>query len=141
MKDRYVSCYVSGRCDTFEGEVDMAMLVAKIQSGASPRETVLALARKTITDEMNATLKVQWLKDNLDEIKELGGDTEKAWRQFCEGRVDALAKQLDEEAMEELMNQLEEEEDEDEDEEDGDDEEGDDDEDDDAEDDDDEDEE
>lgn len=109
MKDRYVSCYVSGRCDEFEGDVDMPMLIAKIQSGAPPRETVLALARKTITDEMNATLKVQWLKDNLDEIKELGGDTEKAWRMFCDGRVDALAKQLDEEAMEEIMNQLEEE--------------------------------
>lgn len=111
MQDRYVTCYVSGRCDSFEGNVDLAMLVAKITSGSPVRETVLSLARKTITDEMDAATKVQWLKDNLEEIKSLGGDTEKAWRAFCEGRIDALAISLDEALMEELVNQIEDEED------------------------------
>ena len=115
MKDRYLACYVSGRNDPYEGNVDTAMLDAKIDSGSPWRDSIVALARKTITDEMDAAAKVQWLKDNLDAIKSMGGDTEKAWRMFCDGRVEALALQLDEEAMEEVMNRLEEEDDEDED--------------------------
>lgn len=104
MKDRYVACYLSGRMDTFDGTVDMAMLVAKIDSGAPMRDTVLSLARSLIGKEMDAATKVAWLKDNLDEIKSMGGDTEKAWRMFCEGRIDALVAQLDEAAMEELVS-------------------------------------
>lgn len=117
MKDRYVNCYVSGRCDPFEGSVDLPMVVAKIVAGAPVRDTVLSLARATITKEMDAATKMQWIKDNLDEIKDMGGDTEKSWRLFCEGRIDALALQIDEAVMEELVNQLEDEEDEDDDEE------------------------
>lgn len=116
MKDRYVTCYVSGRCDAFEGNIDVDKIVEQISEGAPPRDTILAAARKAITADMDAATKVQWLKDNLDEVKAMGGDTEKAWRLFCDGRVDALAVQLDEHVMEELVNQIEDEEDEDDDE-------------------------
>lgn len=120
MQDRYVSCYVSGRMDSFEGEIDLEKLVERIGTGAPVRETTLEVARKAVTTEMDAAAKVQWLQDNLEAIRAMGGDTEKAWRMFCQGRIDALAVQLDENVMEELVNQLEDEEDEDDDEEDGD---------------------
>ena len=116
MKDRYVSCYVSGRMDSFEGDIDLEKLVERITGGAAVRETIVEVARKAVTSEMDAAAKVQWLQDNLEAIRSMGGDTEKAWRMFCQGRIDALAEQLDENVMEELVNQLEAEEDEDEDE-------------------------
>lgn len=120
MQDRYVSCYVSGRCDSFEGTVDLEKLVERISGGAPVRETTMEVARKAVMAEMDAATKVQWLQDNLEEVRSLGGDTEKAWRMFCQGRIDALAAQLDEAVMEELVNQIEDEEEEDDEEEDGD---------------------
>ena len=96
MKDRYVSCYVSGRMDSFEGDIDLEKLVERITGGAAVRETIVEVARKAVTSEMDAAAKVQWLQDNLEAIRSMGGDTEKAWRMFCQGRIDALAEQLDE---------------------------------------------
>lgn len=110
MKDRYVVCYVSGRCDSFEGTVDADKIVEQISAGAPAWDTIIAAARKAVMAEMDASTKVAWLKDNLDEVKAMGGDTEKAWKMFCDGRVDALAVQIDETVMEELVNQIEDEE-------------------------------
>lgn len=114
MKDRYVSCYFSGRCDAFDGEVDADKLTDKVLSGVPLRDVTLEAARIAITPTMDPATKVQWLKDNLDEIKALGGDTEKAWRLYGQGRIDALAHQLEEE----VLNNIEEDEDEDDEEED-----------------------
>lgn len=114
MKDRYVTCYVSGRCDAYEGELDTDAILEQITGGAPARDTSVAAARKAVMAEMDAATKVAWLKDNLDEVKEMGGDTEKAWKMFCEGRVDALAVQIDEAVMEALVNQIEDEEEEEE---------------------------
>lgn len=125
MQDRYVTCYMSGRTDAFEGNVDLAMLVAKIGAGSPVRDSALDLAKKSLAPEMDTATKMAWLKDNAEAIREMGGDTEKAWRLFCQGRTDALALQLEVDAMEEIMNQIEEDEDE-EDEEDDDGDEGDD---------------
>ena len=106
MNNPYVTCYVSGRMDAFDGEVDLAKIVEQICDGKPARDVTLEAARKAITAEMDAATKVQWLKDNLDDIKTMGGDTEKAWRMFCQGRIDALANHLDDEAMEEIEEQL-----------------------------------
>jgi hypothetical protein len=105
MQDPYVSCYFSGRFDAFDGEVDLDKLIEKVNSGQSMRDHTLEAARKAISADMDTATKAQWLKDNVDEIKELGGDSEKAWKLYCQGRTDALAHQLEEDVLESVEDQ------------------------------------
>ena len=124
MKDRYVSCYFSGRFDAFDGEIDTAPLIEKVHAGLPLRDVTMEAARRAITAEMDPATKIQWLNDNLDDIKTMGGDTEKSWRLYGQGRMDALAHQLEDEVLnsieeeDEEGDEEEEEEDEDEEEED-----------------------
>lgn len=110
MRDRYISCYILGRTDTFDGEVDMDGLVERILSGAPMRETSLEVARRAVMASADSSAKVEWLHENLEAVRSLGGDTEKAWRLFCQGRVDALAAQVEESALEDMIGRLEEDE-------------------------------
>lgn len=123
MHDRYIHCYVLGRTDSFDGEVDTDKIVERVLAGAPMRETALEVARRTILASCGATEKVSWLHENLDEVRALGGDTEKAWRLFCQGRIDALACVVEEAAVEGLVERLDEDEEEEE-EEDGEEEDG-----------------
>lgn len=108
MRDPYVICYIQGRLESFEGDVDVEKLIEKISSGAPVRETTLDFARKALQPEMDSASKMQWLQDHLDDVKDLGGDTEKAWRAFCQGRIDGLAWQLEESTVYELEEEWEE---------------------------------
>jgi hypothetical protein len=110
MRDRYISCYILGRTDTFDGEVDMDGLVDRILAGAPMRETSLEVARRAVMASADSSAKVEWLHDNLEAVRSLGGDTEKAWRLFCQGRVDALAAQVEESALEDMIGRLDEDE-------------------------------
>lgn len=132
MKDPYVSCYFSGRFDAFDGTIDTDKLVERVESGLPLRDVTMEAARRAISAEMDHKAKIQWLNDNSDEIKSMGGDAEKAWRLYGQGRTDALARQLEDDVLNSVE---EEEEEEDEDEDEDEDEEGDDDEDEDEEDD------
>jgi len=124
MKDPYVSCYFSGRFDAFDGPIDTAQLVDRVQSGYQLRDVTIEAARRAITIEMDTSAKLQWVNDNLDDIKAMGGDTEKAWRLYGQGRADALASRLEDEVLNAVEEDEEDEDDEDEDEdEDGDDDE------------------
>jgi hypothetical protein len=118
MKDRYVSCYFSGRLDAFDGQVDTAQLVERVQAGLPLRDATIEAARRAITGrgEMDTSAKLRWVNDNLDEIKVMGGDAEKAWRLYGQGRTDALARQLEDDVLASI------EEEDDEDDEEGDDE-------------------
>jgi len=128
MKDLYVQCYLAGRNDPYDGELELEAIIERaVSPGAvTVRSASEAAAKKAIDAEMDAATKVQWLKDNLEEIKAMGGDTEKAWSRYLQGRVDNLAHQTEADIVS-LM-----EEDEDDDEEGEDDEESDDDDDDDS---------
>lgn len=128
MKDPYVHCYIAGRCDYDEDDdvVEIEQLVEKVSSGTPMRDATLAAAKAAVAKELDVAAKADWLKDNSDTIKEMGGDSEKAWRMYTSGRVDALANDLDSWVLENLAED-EEEEDEDEDEDDADGDEGDDD--------------
>jgi hypothetical protein len=99
MKDRYVSCYLSGRFDAFDGEIDADKLVELIWSGQPVRDVTLNAARTAIAHEADTATKLQWIKDNLEDIKTMGGDTEKSWRLYVQGRTDALAHQIEDEMM------------------------------------------
>jgi len=120
MKDPYVQCYVAGRYDTYEGELELeAILERAVSPGmVTIREASMTAAKKAVDAEMDAATKVQWLKDNLEEIKAMGGDTEKAWSRYLQGRVDNLAHQTEADIVSLMEEQLEgDEEDEDDDEE------------------------
>jgi len=101
MKDPYIGCYLAGRADLYDGDVDLDKLVeAAVSPGTvSLREASLGAAKKAIDGEMDPETKVMWLKDNLAEIKTMGGDTEKAYRLYVQGRVDGLAHQLEGDAV------------------------------------------
>ncbi len=125
MKDPYVQCYVAGRYDTYEGDLELeAILERAVSPGmVSIRSASEAAAKKAIDAEMDAATKVQWLKDNLEEINAMGGDTEKAWSRYLQGRVDNLAHQTEADIVSLMEEQLEGEEEDDDDEEDEDDDE------------------
>ena len=110
MRDRYISCYILGRTDTFDGEVDMDGLVERILAGAPMRETSLDVARRAVMASADSSAKVEWLHENLEAVRSLGGDTERAWRLFCQGRVDALAAQVEESGLEDMISRLDEDE-------------------------------
>lgn len=115
MKDRYVSCYFSGRLDAFDGQVDTSQLVERVQAGLPLRDATIEAARRAITGrgEMDTSAKLRWVNDNLDEIKVMGGDAEKAWRLYGQGRIDALARQLEDDVLASIEEEEEEEEEED----------------------------
>jgi hypothetical protein len=130
MKDPYVHCYVAGRCDYDEDDdvVEIEQLVEKVSSGSPMRDVTLAAAKAAVTKELDVAAKAQWLKDNAETIKAMGGNSEKAWQLYMSGRVDALASDLESWVLENLgEEEAEEDEDDDEDDADGGDEDGDDD--------------
>jgi hypothetical protein len=120
MKDPYMQCYLAGRYDVFEGDVDLEKLAEDSMAvGASIRAVTAAAAKKEIDAEMDPATKIAWLKDNLEEIKAMGGDDTKAYRQYVQGRVDGLAHQLEADVInmiEDMNDEDEEPEDEDDDE-------------------------
>jgi hypothetical protein len=97
MKDPYIGCYLAGRADVFDGDVDLEKLIERAVSPAmvTIRDACLSTAKKAIDGDMDPDTKVMWLKDNLDEIKAMGGDTEKAYRLYVQGRVENLAHQIE----------------------------------------------
>lgn len=107
MQDPYMKCYVSGRNDSYEEEIDLEPLVERAASGVTPvRELALTAATSAINAEMTPKLKLGWLKDNVEEIAELGNDSQKAYRLFLQGRIDALAHALEDDIatrLEEVM--------------------------------------
>jgi hypothetical protein len=114
MKDPYVSCYFSGRFDAFDGTIDTAQLVEKIESGLPLRDVTMDAARRAIDAEMTHTVKLQWINDNKDDIASMGGNAEKAWMLYGKGRADALASSLEEEVLNSIEEDEGDEEDEDE---------------------------
>lgn len=120
MKDPYMQCYLAGRHDAFEGEIDIEKLMTDSASTATGkaklRDECLTVATKLINKEMDAKAKMQWIKDNLDEIREMGGDTEKAYRLYVQGRSDQLAHDLEVEVIGAMDDGVEDDDDEDEDE-------------------------
>lgn len=106
MKDAYVHCYIAGRCDYDEDDVvEIEQLVEKVSSGSPMRDVTLAAAKAAVTKELDVAAKAQWLKDNADTIKEMGGDSEKAWRMYMQGRIDALASDLESWVLENLAEE------------------------------------
>lgn len=100
MKDSYMGCYMSGRFDHYDGEINHDDIVDRVTSGSSTvRDLCLGAAKTAINGEMDTATKVQWLKDNVDEIKEMGGDTEKAYLLYMQGRIDGLAHHLEAEVV------------------------------------------
>lgn len=116
MKDAYVTCYFSGRVDEYDGDIDMQSIVDDVLAGKPLRDVTHAAAKKLIAADADVAAKAQWLKDNADEIKAMGGDSEKAWRLYTQGRTDALAADLEDSALEAIAEEeVEEDEDDDED--------------------------
>jgi hypothetical protein len=96
MQDPYAQCYIAGRYDSYEDDVDLEKIAERVLSGsATIRDACMAAAKPAIEKEMDPAAKILWLKDNVDEIKEMGGDTEKALRLYQQGRIDGLAHQLE----------------------------------------------
>ena len=96
MKDPYFDSYMSGRFDQYDGEINLDELVDRMMAGVTPiRDISIAAAKIAIATEMDPSVKVQWIRDNLDEITAMGGDTEKAYRLYMQGRIDGLSHQLE----------------------------------------------
>lgn len=97
--DPYMECYISGRLDECDVDLDLEPLTDLIMSAGGMREACAAAAKLAVDKEMDPEIKSQWLADNADEITAMGGDKEKAYRLFVQGRVDGLAWSLEDEVV------------------------------------------
>jgi len=111
MKDAYFGCYLAGRFDPHDGEVDEEKLAERVMAGTPLRDVCMEAAKAAISKEMTSAVKVQWIKDNLDEIKEMGADTEKAYRLYVLGRTDQLAHALEDDILAVIEEEMDEDED------------------------------
>jgi len=112
-KDPYFRCYTEGQLDQFDGDIDIDPLVERVL--ANPMtiiEVSMTASKIAINAEMDATTKAQWILDNAGELRQMGGDTEKAYRLYVQGRIDALAINVAQDIVH-LMQDLDDEEDDD----------------------------
>jgi hypothetical protein len=121
MKDPYTACYLAGRLDESDsGTPDLDRLVESVMLGKSIRDVTIDAARQFIAEtEGHEEEKAEWIADNRASIDESGGDGDKAWKLYTQGRAEALAHQLEDDVLC-LIEDTEEEEEEDDDDGDGD---------------------
>jgi hypothetical protein len=128
-KDPYVLFYVLGRATPYEGDdfdeseaggdgLQSKLLGQAVGGTSTVRDLSFAAAKAAIDREMTSAVKREWMTDNAAEIIPAGGDGLKAYRQFTQGRIDALSMQLEDSLAEELLEELNEEDDDDDDDED-----------------------
>lgn len=99
MKDPYLFCYLMGRSVELDAGANKP-IVAKVEAGAPLRDVVMDAARAAWAPSPG--YKARWFKENRAEIKKAGGDTEKAWRLYAQGRMDAFSHQLEDDILSEI---------------------------------------
>lgn len=109
--DPYMEFYVLGRTDIaeegFKLEVDLGDLAKRVLCGESIHTVTTELADASVKTQSHSRDKRDWLAANTDLIKDAGGDKEKAYQKFCEGRRDEIRHMLEDETANELEPMLE----------------------------------
>lgn len=123
MKPEYMIFYLHGReADLLDDDdVDAADVADEVMAGADMRTKLMSIAT-TLAAALAVTEKREWIKENLELINEVGGDSEEAFRNYQQARIDAYAHALEEDVVEAMLagddDEEEDDDDEDEDEED-----------------------
>jgi transcription elongation factor Elf1 len=119
----YFPFYNLGR-DEYEGAEGVVLdaLSKRVLAGEPLRTVVEKAIIASLTTDLDRKFKADWIADNVEDIKEAGGDTEKAWGLYFAGACDAgiasLLNELADNTASVLDEQLDEGEDGDEDDED-----------------------
>jgi len=106
MKPACIHFYLEGRDQKLFrnsiDDVDLAQQVVK--TGESPGVVI----RRAVTAEAVALvrLKKSWLRENEDEIKEIGCTEDEAWEAYTEGRCDELVLALEPGVIEALIDEV-----------------------------------
>lgn len=105
---RYAYFYLIGRqSEELESDIDVTVLAQRVLNGAN----LVEVAFKAATDAARATRhdgsKRDWLAENKEEIAEVGGDGELAYKLYLQGRIDELTADLDADIQGEVATLLE----------------------------------
>jgi len=103
----YLYFYLLGRRDDeLPCELDLSLMAEKVLGGQAIRDVTYTAAVEAKYAAELAGYKRDWLSKNESEIDELGGDHERAYKNYSQGQVDELANSLEEEVLGEVQEQL-----------------------------------
>lgn len=118
-KDRYAHFYALGLVNVDEDDVEAAWygahrkqaahrsdLLDKALAGETVRDVAYKAAKVAIDHQMTATLKLEWMKENAEAIAGSGGDGQKAYSLYVQGRVDRVANHVEQQLAEEFVEEV-----------------------------------
>ena len=110
----YALFYIEGREEKIlKNDIDTAQLAEKFLDGADLRTLCIDAARVAAKPLEVGRRKKDWIEDSKEDIDEAGGDADKAYANYLEGRVDELASDLESDVIEDLTAMISGEDDED----------------------------
>jgi hypothetical protein len=116
--DPYMPFYVEGRLDIgnegVDVEIDVTEMATRVMNGEKIYDVTYSVSEAALKPKANSSFKRTWISDHASEIKDAGGDKEKAFGKFFSGQCDELRHMMEDEvadALEELLDNPDEEED------------------------------
>lgn len=103
----YYYFYLMGR----EEPVDLRSLtvedlVSKVLGSQAIRSVAIEAARGLFSGMAFNRLKSEWIAGNVDEIHEAGGNSDRAFELYVNGRIDQTATELEQEMVTEMVDML-----------------------------------
>jgi hypothetical protein len=118
--DPYMPFYVEGRLDIgnegVDVEIDVTEMATRVMNGEKIYDVTYSVSEAALKPKANSSFKRTWISDHASEIKDAGGDKEKAFGKFFSGQCDELRHMMEDEvadALEELLDNPEEDDEED----------------------------
>lgn len=108
--DTYVTFYMQGRSDVADDggnvEIDIDAMAARVLAGEDIYKVTHEVADAALRPRSNSSVKTRWQKENANEVKDAGGDKDRAYEQFLKGQVAELRYILEDETCDAIDEQL-----------------------------------
>lgn len=103
----YLYFYLLGRRDDeLPCSIDLARLANRVLDGEPLRAVTLEVAEQAANAAELDGYREEWVEVNEAEVKEAGGDADKAYGLYRQGQIDELAVSLESEVLEQVQNML-----------------------------------
>jgi len=99
----YATFYLQGRSEVAETgveiEIDLTAVAERVIAGEKLATVTTQVATDALKAKQNSRERRDWFEEMDEDIKDAGGDKEKAYALFCEGRVDELRHIVEDELV------------------------------------------
>jgi hypothetical protein len=104
VKSDYVFFYLEGReAKLLKADIDTGVIAEQVIADKGTIHELLHAAVSAAAKGLEVDRqKKRWISDYEDEIAAAGGDSDAAYRHFCDGRIDELVYRLEPEVLEDL---------------------------------------